>query len=108
MLKPSVLVLDEPTSALDVSIQQQVVKLFANLKRKYNLGYVFISHDLEVIGAVAHRVAVMQGGKIVESGEVRKIFTEPSRRYACKLLAAAGQPGYFNDGQTLIEFFNSF
>ncbi|WP_244124239.1 ABC transporter ATP-binding protein [Burkholderia gladioli] len=93
VLEPSILVLDEPTSALDVSIQQQVLKLLANLQRKYNLGYVFISHDLEVIGAMAHRVAVMQGGEIVESGEVGKIFTEPSHPYTRKLLAAVGQPG---------------
>lgn len=76
-----------------MSIQQQVLKLLANLQRKYNLGYVFISHDLEVIGAMAHRVAVMQGGEIVESGEVGKIFTEPSHPYTRKLLAAVGQPG---------------
>ncbi|MGN4225003.1 ATP-binding cassette domain-containing protein, partial [Burkholderia gladioli] len=93
VLEPSILVLDEPTSALDVSIQQQVLKLLANLQRKYNLGYVFISHDLEVIGAMAHRVAVMQGGEIVESGEVGKIFTQPSHPYTRKLLAAVGQPG---------------
>ncbi|RQZ83531.1 ABC transporter ATP-binding protein [Burkholderia cepacia] len=88
VLEPRILILDEPTSALDVSIQQQVLKLLANLQQKYNLGYVFISHDLEVIGAMAHRVAVMQGGAVVESGEVADIFTRPSHPYTQKLLKA--------------------
>jgi len=88
VLEPRILILDEPTSALDVSIQQQVLKLLANLQQKYNLGYVFISHDLEVIGAMAHRVAVMQGGAVVESGEVADIFTKPSHPYTQKLLKA--------------------
>ncbi|NTZ88959.1 ABC transporter ATP-binding protein [Burkholderia metallica] len=88
VLEPRILILDEPTSALDVSIQQQVLKLLANLQQKYNLGYVFISHDLEVIGAMAHRVAVMQDGAVVESGEVSEIFTRPSHPYTQKLLKA--------------------
>ncbi|VWC13392.1 ABC transporter [Burkholderia lata] len=88
VLEPRLLILDEPTSALDVSIQQQVLKLLANLQQKYNLGYVFISHDLEVIGAMAHRVAVMQDGAVVESGEVTDIFTRPSHPYTQKLLKA--------------------
>ncbi|UEP33653.1 dipeptide ABC transporter ATP-binding protein [Burkholderia ambifaria] len=88
VLEPRILILDEPTSALDVSIQQQVLKLLANLQQKYNLGYVFISHDLEVIGAMAHRVAVMQEGVVVESGEVAEIFERPSHPYTQKLLKA--------------------
>ncbi|RQR59067.1 ABC transporter ATP-binding protein [Burkholderia sp. Bp9002] len=88
VLEPRILILDEPTSALDVSIQQQVLKLLANLQQKYNLGYVFISHDLEVIGAMAHRVAVMQDGAIVESGEVADVFGKPSHPYTQKLLKA--------------------
>ncbi len=88
VVEPRVLILDEPTSALDVSIQQQVLKLLASLQQKYNLGYVFISHDLEVIGAMAHRVAVMQGGEIVESGDVDDIFMKPSHPYTQKLLKA--------------------
>jgi microcin C transport system ATP-binding protein len=59
------------------------------LQRKYNLGFVFISHDLAVIGAMAHRVAVMQNGAIVETGEVERIFAEPSHPYTRKLLKAA-------------------
>ncbi|KIP17984.1 nickel import ATP-binding protein NikE [Burkholderia sp. MSHR3999] len=88
VLEPRILILDEPTSALDVSIQQQVLKLLANLQQKYNLGYLFISHDLDVIGAMAHRVAVMQDGAIVEAGEVADIFTKPSHPYTQKLLKA--------------------
>jgi microcin C transport system ATP-binding protein len=74
-----------------VSIQQQVLKLLANLQNKYNLGFVFISHDLEVIGAMAHRVMVMQDGMIVESGDVEKIFSAPTHPYTRKLLKAALQ-----------------
>lgn len=91
VLEPRILILDEPTSALDVSIQQQVLKLLASLQQKYNLGYVFISHDLEVIGAMAHRVAVMQGGAIVETGDVADVFTKPSHPYTRKLLKAVWQ-----------------
>ncbi|MFT4068295.1 ABC transporter ATP-binding protein [Paraburkholderia sp.] len=89
VLEPRLLILDEPTSALDVSIQQQVLKLLAGLQQKYNLGFVFISHDLEVIGAMAHRVVVMQNGSIVETGDVEKIFAAPSHPYTRKLLKAA-------------------
>ncbi|WP_197732786.1 ABC transporter ATP-binding protein [Paraburkholderia pallida] len=89
VLEPRVIVLDEPTSALDVSIQQQVLRLLTDLQRKYNLGYVFISHDLEVIGAMAHRVAVMQNGAIVETGDVTEIFGGPTHPYTRKLLKAA-------------------
>ncbi|CAB3654439.1 putative ABC transporter ATP-binding protein YejF [Paraburkholderia rhynchosiae] len=89
VLEPRILILDEPTSALDVSIQQQVLKLLAGLQQKYNLGFVFISHDLAVIGAMAHRVAVMQNGSIVESGDVEQIFAMPSHPYTRKLLKAA-------------------
>jgi microcin C transport system ATP-binding protein len=89
VVEPQILILDEPTSALDVSIQQQVLKLLAGLQQKYNLGFVFISHDLAVIGAMAHRVAVMQNGSIVESGEVERIFATPEHPYTRKLLKAA-------------------
>jgi microcin C transport system ATP-binding protein len=91
VLEPRILILDEPTSALDVSIQQQVLKLLAGLQQKYHLGFVFISHDLEVIGAMAHRVAVMQNGIIVETGEVERIFAQPAHPYTRKLLKAVLQ-----------------
>jgi microcin C transport system ATP-binding protein len=89
VLEPRILILDEPTSALDVSIQHQVLKLLADIQQKYNLGYVFISHDLEVIGAMAHRVLVMQNGNVVESGTVENIFAMPSHEYTRNLLKSA-------------------
>ncbi|MFC0402929.1 ABC transporter ATP-binding protein [Paraburkholderia rhizosphaerae] len=89
VLEPRILILDEPTSALDVSIQQQVLKLLTGLQQKYNLGFIFISHDLAVIGAMAHRVAVMKNGSIVEAGDVEKIFASPTHPYTRKLLDAA-------------------
>ncbi|WP_116135993.1 ABC transporter ATP-binding protein [Trinickia diaoshuihuensis] len=91
VLEPRLLVLDEPTSALDVSIQQQVLTLLSSLQHKYNLGFVFISHDLAVIGAMAHRVAVMQNGVIVETGDVEKIFSNAAHPYTRKLLDASLQ-----------------
>ena len=91
VLEPRLLVLDEPTSALDVSIQQQVLALLSALQQKYNLAFIFISHDLAVIGAMAHRVAVMQDGAIVETADVEKIFSKPGHPYTQKLLAASMQ-----------------
>ncbi|WP_338862933.1 ABC transporter ATP-binding protein [Mycetohabitans rhizoxinica] len=89
IVEPQVLVLDEPTSALDVSIQQQVLHLLSRLQQKYNLGYVFISHDLEVIAAIAHRVVVIQGGMIVETAPTDALLHGPTHPYTRKLLKAA-------------------
>ena len=89
ILKPQVLVLDEPTSALDVSIQQQVLSLLGALQKKYNLSYLFISHDLAVIRAMSHRVVVMKDGKVVEEGDTEAVLASPSHPYTCKLMAAA-------------------
>ena len=89
VLEPQILVLDEPTSALDVSIQQQVLQLLVRLQQKYNLAYVFISHDLDVIRAMAHRIAVMKDGVIVEQGEAEALIAAPQHDYTRKLLAAA-------------------
>jgi microcin C transport system ATP-binding protein len=89
IVEPQMLILDEPTSALDVSIQQQVLHLLVNLQQKYNLGYVFISHDLEVIAAMAHRVVVMQDGAIVEAAQTEELLRSPTHPYTRKLLKAA-------------------
>jgi microcin C transport system ATP-binding protein len=89
VLQPEVLVLDEPTSALDVSVQQQVLALLAELQQRRGLAYVFISHDLAVIRAMAHRVMVMQNGDVVEEGETLALFDSPRHAYTQELLAAA-------------------
>jgi len=89
VLRPEVLVLDEPTSALDVSVQQQVLRLLADLQRRYGMSYVFISHDLAVVRAMSHRVMVMKDGDIVEEGEAEALFDAPRESYTRALLAAA-------------------
>jgi microcin C transport system ATP-binding protein len=85
----ALLLLDEPTSALDVSVQQQVLELLVGLQRKYGLSYLFITHDLAVIRAMAHRVLVMKDGRVVESGETLALFEAPRDDYTRTLLAAA-------------------
>jgi microcin C transport system ATP-binding protein len=89
VLRPEVLVLDEPTSALDVSVQQQVLKLLGALQVRYGMSYVFISHDLAVVRAMAHRVLVMKDGTVVEEGEAEALFAAPRETYTKTLLAAA-------------------
>ena len=89
VLKPELLLLDEPTSALDVTVQQQVLQLLAQLQRKHGLTYLFISHDLAVIRAMAHQVLVMKDGKVVEGGAVADVLQQPSHAYTQRLLAAA-------------------
>ena len=89
ILEPRVLLLDEPTSALDVSIQAQIVDLLRDLQNKYNLAYLFISHDLKVIRALADELIVMKGGKVVEQGPAAKIFDNPAEDYTRALMAAA-------------------
>jgi len=86
ILKPKLLILDEPTSALDVSIQNQIIKLLNKLQLKYQLSYIFISHDINVIKAVSDYIIVLQKGKIVEEGDVKKIFNSPNTNYTKKLL----------------------
>ena len=89
ILRPEVLVLDEPTSALDVSVQRQVLALLGELQRRYGMSYVFISHDLAVVRAMAHRVLVMKDGAIVEEGDAQALFEAPREAYTRALVAAA-------------------
>jgi len=89
VLKPRFMVLDEPTSALDMSVQAQIVELLRDLQARHKMAYLFISHDLRVVRAVSHRVMVMQGGKLVESGAATDVFENPQQPYTKALLAAA-------------------
>jgi microcin C transport system ATP-binding protein len=88
-LEPKLLILDEPTSALDVSVQAQIVDLLRTLQDRRGLAYMFISHDLKVVRAMADEVLVMQDGRIVESGPADRIFETPSTAYTRALIAAA-------------------
>jgi microcin C transport system ATP-binding protein len=89
VLEPKFVVLDEPTSALDVSVQAQIVDLLRELQEKNNLAYMFISHDLRVVRAMAHDLIVMRNGKVVESGPADKIFAAPQQEYTRILMDAA-------------------
>jgi len=87
-LEPELIYLDEPVSALDVSVQDQVLRLLARLQRDLGVGYVFVSHDLAVVAQVAHEVAVLRRGQVVEYGPATRILTSPSHEYTIDLLAA--------------------
>jgi microcin C transport system ATP-binding protein len=89
VLQPDFVVLDEPTSALDVSVQIEIIDLLRELQKKHNLAYLFISHDLRVVRAMAHDLVVMKDGKIVESGKAADIFDNPKEDYTKSLLEAA-------------------
>ena len=89
VLNPRLVLLDEPTSALDMSVQAQVVDLLRKLQRDHDLAYLFISHDLRVVRALANDVIVMRNGKVVEQGSAEKIFEAPETDYTKALMAAA-------------------
>jgi microcin C transport system ATP-binding protein len=89
VLEPTFVVLDEPTSALDMLIQSQIVELLSDLRRRRNLTYLFISHDLRVVAALASSLIVMRNGKVVEQGPAADIFKAPKSDYTRALFAAA-------------------
>jgi microcin C transport system ATP-binding protein len=89
VLEPTFVVLDEPTSALDMVIQAQMVELLRDLQKRHNLTYLFISHDLRVVAAMASRLLVMRHGKVEESGEAAELFRNPKSDYTRALFAAA-------------------
>lgn len=89
VLKPEFVMLDEPTSALDMSVQAQVVELLRDLQAKHNLAYLFISHDLKVVRALANDIIVMRAGRVVEKGPAKDIIERPTEAYTKALMAAA-------------------
>ena len=89
IMEPELIVLDEPTSALDRSIQAQVIELLRHLQRKHGFSYIFISHDLKVVKALAHHIMVLKDGKTVEQGHAAQIFSAPQSEYTKELLSSA-------------------
>ncbi|MFM6358597.1 MAG: oligopeptide/dipeptide ABC transporter ATP-binding protein, partial [Planktothrix sp.] len=88
MTRPQLLICDEPVSMLDASVQSQVLELMLELKKEFNLTYLFITHDLWVARFLCDRIAVMNGGKIVELGATEELFTNPQHPYTKTLLSA--------------------
>jgi microcin C transport system ATP-binding protein len=89
IVRPKIVVLDEPTSALDVTIQKQVLELLADLQKKYRLSYLLVTHDIDVVRAMAHRVLVMKDSRIVEAGRLEEVVSHPKSDYT-RILIAAG------------------
>ncbi|MDH5517843.1 MAG: dipeptide ABC transporter ATP-binding protein [Gammaproteobacteria bacterium] len=89
ILEPELLLLDEPTSALDVTVQRMVLELLIRLQKKYELSYIFISHDLKVVRAMSHKMIVMKNGRVIEAGETESLFTNPQQAYTRELLEAS-------------------
>ena len=92
-LKPDILIADEPTTALDVSVQSQILELLGDLQRETGMALIMITHDLEVAAAMADRIIVMNGGKVVESGRAQDVFTNPAHAYTRRLMSAVPHGG---------------
>ena len=99
-LDPKILILDEPTSALDVSVQAQILNLLNDLQKKYDLTYIFISHDLSVIEYMCDRLAVMYLGKVVEEADTEELFSNPQHPYTKALLSAT--PNFEKDKEKIM------
>ncbi len=102
-LKPDFIVCDEPVSALDVSIQAQIINLLLELRQKYHLAYLFISHDLSVVSHIANRIAVMYLGRIVEAGKTADIIFDAKHPYTRALLAAVPRPGTKGEARLVLK-----
>jgi microcin C transport system ATP-binding protein len=89
VLKPQLIILDEPTSSLDRTVQFQIITLLRRLQREHHLTYLFITHDLKVVKALCHTIAVMRDGRVVEAGDAERIFNDPRQAYTRELLRAA-------------------
>src|SRR5262249_10612654 len=88
IVKPKVVILDEPTSALDVTIQKQVLELLSSLQKKHGLSYILVTHDIDVVRAMAHRVLVMKDSRVVEGGVLEDVLRSPKSPYTRTLIEA--------------------
>ena len=86
IMKPKILILDEPTSSLDVTIQKQIIELLLKLQNEMSLSYLFISHDLNLVSKISHRILVMKDGKVVEQGNTMDIMNRPKNVYTKTLI----------------------
>ena len=91
LLKPNLIVLDEPSSSLDMSVQAQIINLLRDLQNKHKIAYIFISHDLRVVRALAHNLIVIRRGAVVEQGTADEVFDNPKNAYTQALMKAALQ-----------------
>tara|TARA_B100001113_G_C20550370_1_gene380068 strand:- start:117 stop:464 length:348 start_codon:yes stop_codon:yes gene_type:complete len=85
-IRPKLIVLDEPTSALDVVVQKSILDLIVSLQEKYNLSYIFISHDIRVINAISHQICVLKDSRIIESGRTTEVLNHPKTDYTRGLI----------------------